>query len=73
MLLLVKHCMILLLILCFHSYRTRDEIKEVRSKRDPITGFKEKILEANLVTNPELKVGNDTCRQQFAKSFAGVF
>lgn len=40
----------------YFSYRSRDEIKEVRSKRDPITGFKEKILNANLVLPAELKV-----------------
>ncbi|KRT82436.1 hypothetical protein AMK59_4871 [Oryctes borbonicus] len=37
------------------SYRTRDEIQEVRQTRDPITSFKEKILNANLVTADELK------------------
>ena len=39
------------------SYRTRDEIQEVRQTRDPITSFKEKILSTNLVTAEELKVG----------------
>lgn len=38
------------------SYRTREEIQEVRQTRDPITGFKERILNANLVTQEELKV-----------------
>ncbi|XP_043468948.1 probable pyruvate dehydrogenase E1 component subunit alpha, mitochondrial isoform X2 [Leptopilina heterotoma] len=37
------------------SYRTREEIQEVRQTRDPITGFKDKILSANLVTAEELK------------------
>jgi pyruvate dehydrogenase E1 component alpha subunit len=37
------------------SYRTRDEIQEVRQTRDPITSFKEKIITANLVTADELK------------------
>lgn len=37
------------------SYRTRDEIQEVRASRDPITSFKDKILQADLVTNQELK------------------
>jgi len=37
------------------SYRTRDEIQEVRQSRDPITGFKEKILDKNLATAEELK------------------
>lgn len=38
------------------SYRSRDEIQEVRQKRDPITSFKERILTAGLVTEAELKV-----------------
>jgi pyruvate dehydrogenase E1 component alpha subunit len=38
------------------SYRTREEIQEVRQTRDPITHFKEKITDANLVTADEIKV-----------------
>lgn len=38
------------------SYRTRDEIQEVRQSRDPITSFREKILNANLTTPEEIKV-----------------
>lgn len=37
------------------SYRTRDEIQEVRQTRDPITSFKEKITSTNLATPEELK------------------
>lgn len=37
------------------SYRTRDEIQEVRQTRDPITSFREKIINAELVTADELK------------------
>ncbi|XP_043286005.1 probable pyruvate dehydrogenase E1 component subunit alpha, mitochondrial isoform X2 [Venturia canescens] len=37
------------------SYRTREEIQEVRQTRDPLTSFKERILNANLVTADELK------------------
>lgn len=37
------------------SYRTREEIQEVRKRRDPITGFKDKLLTANLATEQELK------------------
>lgn len=40
------------------SYRTREEIQEVRQTRDPITSFKEKIITANLATPEELKVCN---------------
>ena len=38
------------------SYRTREEIQEVRQTRDPLTSFKERILSVNLVTSDELKV-----------------
>eukprot|EP00112_Aurelia_sp_Birch-Aquarium-sp1_P010962 Seg2317.2 transcript_id=Seg2317.2/GoldUCD/mRNA.D3Y31 product="Pyruvate dehydrogenase E1 component subunit alpha somatic form mitochondrial" protein_id=Seg2317.2/GoldUCD/D3Y31 len=37
------------------SYRSRDEIQEVRQKRDPINGFKDKIIEAGLATAQEIK------------------
>lgn len=40
----------------FCSYRTRDEIQEVRKSRDPITSFKDRIVTAGLVTEEELKV-----------------
>ena len=38
------------------SYRTRDEIAEVRATRDPITGFKDRMLSTELATAEELKV-----------------
>ena len=38
------------------SYRTREEVQEVRQTRDPITSFKEKIINSGLVTADELKV-----------------
>uniref|UniRef100_K1Q4Q8 pyruvate dehydrogenase (acetyl-transferring) n=1 Tax=Magallana gigas TaxID=29159 RepID=K1Q4Q8_MAGGI len=37
------------------SYRAREEIKEMRETRDPITVFRRKILECSLVTPEELK------------------
>lgn len=37
------------------SYRTREEIQEVRQTRDPVTSFKEKIIDAELVTADEIK------------------
>ncbi|PAV72260.1 hypothetical protein WR25_00073 [Diploscapter pachys] len=37
------------------SYRTREEIQEVRKSRDPITGFKDRIITAGLATEEELK------------------
>ena len=38
------------------SYRTREEIQEVRERRDPIINLKNRLLESNLVTAEELKV-----------------
>jgi len=38
------------------SYRTRDEVQEVRQTRDPIASFKEKIIGANFVNIDELTV-----------------
>jgi len=37
------------------SYRTRDEVQEVRKLRDPINQFKNTILEHNLVTPEDLQ------------------
>lgn len=37
------------------SYRTRDEIQEVRQTRDPITSFRERIVSADLVSSDEIK------------------
>lgn len=42
------------------SYRTREEVQEVRQTRDPITSFKEKIITSNLVTADEIKVTHFT-------------
>ena len=42
----------------FPSYRTREEVQEVRQKRDPIGLWKEKITQAGLATAEELKVKN---------------
>jgi pyruvate dehydrogenase E1 component alpha subunit len=38
------------------SYRTREEVQNVRQSRDPITSFKENIVTAGLATTDELKV-----------------
>ncbi|XP_012276727.1 pyruvate dehydrogenase E1 component subunit alpha type II, mitochondrial isoform X2 [Orussus abietinus] len=46
------------------SYRTREEIQEVRQTRDPITSFKQRILDANLVTTEELKKLEADIRKQ---------
>ena len=37
------------------NFRTRDEIQEVRQTRDPITGFREKLVAAGLADADELK------------------
>lgn len=37
------------------SYRTRDEVQEVRQRRDPITSFKDKLITSNLASAEELK------------------
>merc|ERR1719285_467317 len=46
------------------SYRTREEVQEVRQTRDPITSFKEKILSRNLVTADEIKEIDSKIRVQ---------
>lgn len=37
------------------SYRSRDEIQEVRQKRDPITSFKDRMIESGLATADDIK------------------
>jgi len=37
------------------SYRTREEIQEVRQTRDPITSFKDRLISTQLATAEELK------------------
>ena len=43
------------------SYRTREEVQEVRQTRDPIMLFRENAVSAGLVTTEELKVGSSFC------------
>merc|ERR1711970_779502 len=38
------------------SYRTRDEVQEMRKTRDPITGFRDRIIGAGLVSQEEVKL-----------------
>jgi len=45
------------------SYRSRDEVQEVRQSRDPITGFRDKIVGAGLVTQQEVKKIEQTVRK----------
>lgn len=37
------------------SYRTRDEVQEVRQTRDPISSFKDRIINAGLVSADDIK------------------
>ncbi|CAH1799842.1 unnamed protein product [Owenia fusiformis] len=46
------------------SYRSRDEVQEVRQKRDPIMLFKEKILTSNLATADEIKAVDKQVRKE---------
>lgn len=46
------------------SYRTRDEIQEVREKRDPIINLRNKLIDANLATAEELKKIDQDVRKQ---------
>lgn len=45
------------------TYRTREEIQWMRSNMDPITGLKERILQANFATEDEIKAIDKECRQ----------
>lgn len=42
--------------LSLFSYRTRDEIQEVRGKSDPISMLKDRMLSNNMASVEELKV-----------------
>lgn len=50
------------------SYRTRDEIAEVRQRRDPITSFKDKLITTNLATADELKTIETEARVEVDKA-----
>jgi pyruvate dehydrogenase E1 component alpha subunit len=44
------------ILFVYFSYRTREEIQDVRKSRDPITSFREKVIQAKLATDEEFKV-----------------
>merc|ERR1711913_156788 len=46
------------------SYRTREEIQEVRQNKDPITNFRDRIVHAGLVTQPEVKRIEQTVKKE---------
>jgi len=50
------------------SYRTREEVQEVRQTRDPITSFREKIINANLVEADELKKIDQEVRKEIEEA-----
>ncbi|TMS35755.1 hypothetical protein L596_003082 [Steinernema carpocapsae] len=50
------------------SYRTREEIQEVRKTRDPITGFKDRIITSGLATEEELKIIDKDVRREVEKA-----
>uniref|UniRef100_A0A1I8ACD4 Pyruvate dehydrogenase E1 component subunit alpha n=1 Tax=Steinernema glaseri TaxID=37863 RepID=A0A1I8ACD4_9BILA len=50
------------------SYRTREEIQEVRKTRDPITGFKDRIITAGLAAEEELKAIDKDVRREVEKA-----
>jgi len=50
------------------SYRTREEVQEVRQSRDPITHFKDKMLQSELATAEELKDIDVSVRKQIDKA-----
>lgn len=52
------------------SYRTREEIQEVRQKRDPITSFKELCLELGLMTQDEIKAIDSRVRKEIDEATA---
>lgn len=46
------------------SYRSRDEINEVRQKRDPITSLKEKIITSGLADDAEIKAIDQAIKKE---------
>jgi len=52
------------------SYRTRDEIQDVRKNRDPIGKFKDLITSHGLVTNEEIKKIDDDAKKEVNEAAA---
>uniref|UniRef100_A0A915PMN3 Pyruvate dehydrogenase E1 component subunit alpha n=1 Tax=Setaria digitata TaxID=48799 RepID=A0A915PMN3_9BILA len=52
------------------SYRTREEVQEVRKSSDPLSQFKNKILTANLATKDELKSVEKAARDEVDEAVA---
>lgn len=54
------------------SYRTREEVQEVRQKRDPITSFKELVIELGLMTAEEIKAIDTKVRKEIDEATAAA-
>lgn len=54
------------------SYRSRDEIQEVRAKRDPITSFKDKMIESGLATTDDIKKIDGEVKKEVDAATAGA-
>ncbi|CAG0913101.1 unnamed protein product [Notodromas monacha] len=52
------------------SYRTREEVQEVRATRDPITSFREKMLTTDLASHDELKKIDQEVRKAIDEAVA---
>ncbi|KNC79320.1 pyruvate dehydrogenase E1 component subunit alpha, mitochondrial [Sphaeroforma arctica JP610] len=46
------------------SYRTRDEVKKMRQGSDPIMGLKNRIIEAGMITEEEIKAIDKQAKEQ---------
>lgn len=49
------------------SYRKREEVQEVRQKKDPITTFSSKLIENEVATQDELKAIDDEVRKEMSE------
>lgn len=49
------------------SYRKREEVQEVRQKRDPITTFSKRLIDTNTVSQEELKAIDDQVRAEMSE------
>eukprot|EP00835_Amoeboradix_gromovi_P002349 NODE_131_length_18300_cov_0.442668.p12 type:complete len:156 gc:universal NODE_131_length_18300_cov_0.442668:1295-828(-) len=50
------------------TYRTREEINNMRSRRDPINGLKTRLLSESIATEEELKSIDKACKEHVDKS-----
>lgn len=49
------------------SYRKREEVQEVRQKKDPITTFSSRLVEHGIATQEELKAIDDSVRSEMTE------